>query len=264
MKSGQQRYRCVIALAAAALLIGPNISQADDAAANPSFSSSMDVFSLTPSAQFGTLRQYQPATPINVTIYNRQVSTPQSAMTYQPSQTTSLPAVSPPVTLQNIALNNIPAGGSGSLQLALSTNQPGSNVSTIYNIHFSSDTGPAPNHDQLNIFAFATVLPAGDFNNDKSVDPRDYVLWRKTQGSTVAPWTLGDSNGDSVVNDSDYVNFRKNFGMVLPGNDSTLDGSSPLETAGVPEPGSAFLAIIGLGAARLFARTRSRRRRGLI
>jgi hypothetical protein len=260
MKSGQKRNRCLPAFAAAAvLLIGHGTLQAADAAADPSFSNTSDEWSLT--AQFGTYRQYQPTTPINVTIYNRQVATPQSAMTYEPSQTTSLPPSSPPVTLQNIALNGIPAGGSGSLQLVLSTTQPA--LSTTYKIHFSSDTGPAPAHEPnpWSIFAFATVLPAGDFNNDKSVDPRDYVLWRKTKGSTVPAWTLGDSNGDSIVNDADYVNFRKNFGLVLPSSDATLDSSSQLESAGVPEPASAVLALLGIGAGRLLVRTRSRRRR---
>jgi hypothetical protein len=258
MKSGQKRYRCLPAFAAAAvLLIGHGTLQAADAAANPSFSNTSDVTSLT--AQFGTYRQYQPTTPYNVTIYNRQVASPQSAMSYVPSETTSFPPTSPAVTLQNISLTGIAPGNSGSLQLVLSTSQPG--ASAIYFMHFASDTAPSAPHKDLNIYSFATVLPAGDFNNDRSVDPRDYVLWRKTKGSTVAAWTLGDSNGDTQVNDSDYINYRKNFGMVLPSSEATLDSSSQLESAGVPEPASAVLALLGMGAGRLLVRTRSRRRR---
>jgi hypothetical protein len=217
--------------------------------------------SLTPSAQFGTYRQYQPATPIPVTIYNYHPATapPQSPMTYVPSETTSLPA-SPAITLQNIALNAIPAGGSGTLQLALSTSQPGTSVSAIYNLHFASDTVPAADHSVVNIFAFATVLPSGDYNNDKSVDPRDYLVWRKTQNTSVSPYTLGDSNGDGLVDNADYTKFRENFGVVLPATAPALDSSSQLESAGVPEPTSALLALIGLSAARLLVRTRSRRR----
>ena len=265
MKSGRKSFRCLPAIVAVTvLLVGRTVLHADDAPANPSFSSTTNLTSLTPSAQFGTYRQYQPATPINVTIYNRQVATPQSAMTYVPSETVSFPT-SPAITLQNIALNAIPAGSSGSLQLALSTNVAGSSVSAIHYIHFASDSVPTAPHTELNIFAYATVLPAGDFNNDKSVDPRDYVLWRKTSLYTsVTPWTLGDSNGDSHVNDADYFNLRKNFGVALPATAPGLDSSSSLESAGVPEPASALLAFIGLIAARLMIGTRSRRSRSLI
>jgi hypothetical protein len=264
MKPGRRLFRYLSAFAAiATVLTGQTIVRAD-VEANPSFSNTMELFTLTPSAQFGTLRQYQPAAPINVTIYNYlpQGGPPQSAMTYDPSQTTSLPTL-PAITLQNIALNAIPAGGQGSLQLALSTNQSGSNVAANYHIYFTSDTGPAPDHG-LSIFAFSIVLPAGDYNNDKSVDPRDYVLWRKTSLSpSVTPWTLGDSNGDGFVNDFDYARYRENFGVALPASSPSLDSSSSLESVGVPEPASALLAFLGLGAAHIMMGTRSRRRRSL-
>jgi len=181
-------------------------------------------------------------------------------MTYVPSETTSLPA-SPAITLQNIALNNIPAGGQGSLQLALSTNQSGSSVSAIYYIHFSSDTAPSAPHAELNMFAFATVLPAGDFNNDKSVDPRDYLVWRKTQNTPVTPWTLGDSNGDGSVNDADYFNFRKNFGVALPASAPSFDEAGLSASADVPEPASGLFALVALCAGSLLVRTRPRRAR---
>ena len=247
MKSGQKRYRCLPALAAAAvLLIGHGTLQAADAAANPSFSNTSDITSLT--AQFGTFRQYQPTTPMNVTIYNRQVATPQSAMTYQPSQTTSLPPSSPPVTLQNIALNGIPAGGSGSLQLVLSTSQPA--LSTSYKIHFSSDTGPLPDHEPnpWTIFAFATVLPAGDFNNDRSVDPRDYVLWRKTSGQ-MAAGLAADGNVNGTVDIPDFDVWRSQFGKPPGSGSGTNLGSA------VPEPtaiGIVLIALLSTVSARMW------------
>ncbi len=245
--------------AIAGLLVGQTIVLAEDAAADPSFSSTSDLSSPTPSPNFGTLRQFQPTNPITLNVYNRQVATPQSAMTYVPSKTTSIG--SPGITLQNIALDHIAAGGQGSLQVALSTSQPGS--SAIYQIYFSSDTTPSPQGDKgpFTIYAFATVLPAGDFNNDRSVDARDYVVWRKTENSNVTPWTLGDSNGDGRVDNADYANYRKNFGYSLPASAAELGGAAVVDSAGVPEPCSALCALLTIGAGSLLRRTRSPRRR---
>jgi autotransporter-associated beta strand protein len=67
----------------------------------------------------------------------------------------------------------------------------------------------------------------GDFNNDGKVNAADYVLWRKDPGSFGGP--------------GGYATWRANFGDP-PGAGSGLEGGS------VPEPASAVLVLLGIGA----------------
>lgn len=50
----------------------------------------------------------------------------------------------------------------------------------------------------------------GDYNNSGSVDASDYVLWRKTKGSTTD--LRADGNGDRLVNNADYQIWSAHFG----------------------------------------------------
>jgi hypothetical protein len=60
------------------------------------------------------------------------------------------------------------------------------------------------------------ALP-GDYNQNNNVDAGDYVLWRKTVGTSVpAPYQGADGNGDTTVNFADYTVWRQNFGHTLP------------------------------------------------
>jgi PEP-CTERM motif len=61
------------------------------------------------------------------------------------------------------------------------------------------------------------TLP-GDFNHDSTVDAADYVVWRKTGGST-----------------DDYNTWRANFGATA--------GSGSSSNATVPEPASLVLLM---------------------
>jgi hypothetical protein len=54
----------------------------------------------------------------------------------------------------------------------------------------------------------------GDFNADGRVDAADFVIWRKTSGTTVSPLTAGDATGDGLVDDADYRSWRTHFGFV--------------------------------------------------
>ncbi len=78
------------------------------------------------------------------------------------------------------------------------------------------------------LFAPASTVLAGDYNNNGKVDAADYVLWRNggpLQNETVTP---------GVVTPEDYTVWRSNFGNGSPGA-----GSS----ASVPEPASWMLLI---------------------
>jgi predicted outer membrane repeat protein len=55
----------------------------------------------------------------------------------------------------------------------------------------------------------------GDFNRDGVVDAGDYVVWRRTTGSAVAPGTAADGNGDGLVNQTDFLLWKSNFGSVF-------------------------------------------------
>jgi hypothetical protein len=60
-----------------------------------------------------------------------------------------------------------------------------------------------------------TAHALGDFNRDGVVDAGDYVVWRRTTGSAVAPGTAADGNGDGLVNQADFQLWKSNFGSVF-------------------------------------------------
>src|SRR3972149_6656272 len=61
------------------------------------------------------------------------------------------------------------------------------------------------------------ALP-GDYNSDGSVDAADYVIWRKTLGSTSELSANGDNIGASagVVDQADYDFWAARFGNSNP------------------------------------------------
>jgi hypothetical protein len=71
---------------------------------------------------------------------------------------------------------------------------------------------------------FVAAGVTGDYNADGKVNAQDYVIWRKTN--------INGAQG--------YTDWRANFGTGVTGSGSSLEG------AGVPEPGTAGLAVIGL------------------
>ncbi|HEX5472702.1 MAG TPA: hypothetical protein VFW73_12500 [Lacipirellulaceae bacterium] len=84
----------------------------------------------------------------------------------------------------------------------------------------------------------------GDYNANGSVDAADYVLWRKTLGSTTnlvadgSGPTAGAPNG--VVDQFDYDYWRSNFGNVDPlsgaGSDAGLGSTQLAVTSDLREP----------------------------
>jgi hypothetical protein len=76
----------------------------------------------------------------------------------------------------------------------------------------------------MGINSVAASIP-GDFNNDRTVNASDYVVWRNGLGTTHTQ--------------ADYNTWRANFGETT--------GSSAAH-ASVPEPMSAVLWLIALGS----------------
>jgi subtilisin-like proprotein convertase family protein len=62
-----------------------------------------------------------------------------------------------------------------------------------------------------------TIRPfAGDYDADRVVNASDYVLWRKTAGTTgVTPYSGADGDGDGNIDQPDYDVWRSNFGNAM-------------------------------------------------
>ncbi len=54
-----------------------------------------------------------------------------------------------------------------------------------------------------------------DFNASGVVEAGDYVLWRKTNGTSVPRGTQGDANSDGFVDNDDYIIWREQFGNTI-------------------------------------------------
>ncbi len=78
----------------------------------------------------------------------------------------------------------------------------------------------------------------GDYNNDGSVDARDYVVWRNNLGATSLP-NEDATASPGIVDGADYLVWKNNYGQ-----------SSPAALAGiatVPEPASlGLVALAGM------------------
>jgi hypothetical protein len=118
---------------------------------------------------------------------------------------------------------------------------------TILYVQFVGDTGNLGYLNEMRIQS-SGVAPGvtGDYNKNGVVDAADYVLWRKSVGtSTVLP---NDPVG-GMIGTAQYNNWRLNFGKT-PG------GGSGLGASAVPEPTSLIMTL--LGAFGLFSLKRLR------
>ena len=105
-------------------------------------------------------------------------------------------------------------------------------------------------------------MPSADYNHNGLVDAADYVLWRKTQNTSVQPGTGADGTGDGMIDGADYNLWRLHFGNpsgagaggVLGGALGWLAGIGALAIPGVGPfiaagPIMAALAGVGVGGA---------------
>ncbi len=98
-----------------------------------------------------------------------------------------------------------------------------------------------------NNFGTPVGLP-GDYNNDNRVDAADYLVWRKTVGTTDL---AADGNGDGTIDTKDLDVWRSHFGKTF----TPAAGSEAVETSNtIPEPTTLFLLFL---AAILFAGPRA-------
>lgn len=110
----------------------------------------------------------------------------------------------------------------------------------------SNDQSGAVHIDDV-MFGLADVVPlAGDYDGSGTVDNSDYLLWKKSFGSTAD--LAADGNGNGIVDAADYTIWRNNFGAALAAAGSAM-------AANVPEPGGLAMAVgFALGAMGLNSR----------
>ena len=87
-------------------------------------------------------------------------------------------------------------------------------------------TSPDSNYNGLaaiNVIANVADNNFGDYSKNGVVDAADYVLWRKTLGST---WDLqADGSGNGFVDQADYTFWRSNYGAVVVPSGGSGSGS---------------------------------------
>jgi hypothetical protein len=108
-----------------------------------------------------------------------------------------------------------------------------------FNDYFTVTNSPGQNDYKLTSLVAATPCNKckGDFNNNGVVDAADYVVWRNTLGSTTE--LAADADGSLNITAADLMRWTANFGSTVPGV-----GTS----AGVPEPATALLVMLGLSS----------------
>jgi hypothetical protein len=97
----------------------------------------------------------------------------------------------------------------------------------------------------IQAFELTLDLPNnGDYNGDLTVDAADYTVWRDTlDQAAVPPGSGADGDGDGVIGPGDYDHWKARFGNVIVGS-----GTGVGAAAGVPEPGSLWLATLTMVA----------------
>jgi CSLREA domain-containing protein len=84
----------------------------------------------------------------------------------------------------------------------------------------------------IGAFELQPLPPAffGDYNQNGTIDAADYVVWRKTLGSNVTPYSGADGDGDGTIDQDDYGVWRTNFGQTV-GAGSAEQGAGSVEFA---------------------------------
>jgi hypothetical protein len=75
------------------------------------------------------------------------------------------------------------------------------------------------------IGAFEVQQGTGDYNGNNVVDASDFVLWRKTQGSTVPQYSGADGSGNGTIDAADYELWRGNFGAIISAASASVEVS---------------------------------------
>lgn len=120
---------------------------------------------------------------------------------------------------------------------------------------------------------FEDVNPAGDYNDDGTVNAADYTVWRNNLGETMSLTNQSPlAITRSLVDQEDYDLWKANFGAVAglaPESEfrtgsvvfdaSPGSGGGSLAGTAVPEPRAGWLMLLGLGLVGIIHRSSLRR-----
>jgi hypothetical protein len=106
--------------------------------------------------------------------------------------------------------------------------------SASYLLNFSDENIAGALNKSITLTLVGKTLLAGDYNGDSIVDAADYIVWRNSEGQTVAAYSGADGDGDGAIDDADYDVWRTNFGK-------TAVGSGALVGSSIPEPMTAII-----------------------
>jgi hypothetical protein len=122
-------------------------------------------------------------------------------------------------------LGAVLSGVSGTLDLSISLAM----VSTDTNTRFGTT---------LLVAEVGPHIFPGDYTNDGTVDVRDYVMWRKLNGTSTQ---LPNDPNPLPIDTDQYNTWRTNFGQVV-GSGATVDSSGSANFS-TPEPCSTVLIL---------------------
>ena len=86
----------------------------------------------------------------------------------------------------------------------------------------------------------------GDYDGNGEVELEDYLVWKTSFGTEVYPGEGADGNADGTVNAADYTRWKDSM------------GATPAMSRAIPEPATATLGGLALGAAGVMALRRRR------
>jgi autotransporter-associated beta strand protein len=151
------------------------------------------------------------------------------------------------------------ASPAGTIQTALTTAYPG-NFSTgpIRSTTATTTKGLGWKGDTTAHQVTVMYTYFGDANLDGTVDTLDFNSLAANFGGTNKVWNQADFNYDGVVDTLDFNNLAANFGKANPQPDAGVSSSSSSIGSLVPEPASAAMALLALGAITGIAPVRRR------
>ncbi len=148
----------------------------------------------------------------------------------------------------------------GTTTLATANSNPAGVVESIANLllptagtYFAQITGADDTIQLYQLSLTATPILLGDYNQDGVVDAADYVVWRNSQGESVATGTGADGSFDGQITSADYTVWRAHFGQS---SGAGAGGGSGLSEAAVPEPATSSLLLFALSTIALGWRRR--------
>lgn len=148
-------------------------------------------------------------------------------------------AVTPPTG------STVSAGATKTFTVRLDTATPGVKSGDV------SFTNSDSNESPFNFRITGTIPSVGDYDLSHAVDAADFVLWRKTFGTTAPNYTGADGNGNGTVDPLDYNVWRSHFGQSVPGAGSGGDAVASSETDTAPAepvaPEERMQAVVALG-----------------